>query len=201
MDSTRSLIDPFMPKIEEWVDRSQRTVRADKLTNASSYWVHRGRADDAAGGRAGEGNSGGPATVVLTGRGWPSPVSGCGSTGEMGPESAWSGRWKRARDAVVPRMAGVVPLPGGDPGLGPDPAHGDLVHRLHFAGDRRGTDLSTHRQREDDDHRPGHRDRGPSSSSRGRRTPLRPASARLRPVRSRVHMGAARPPSVSRRRT
>ncbi|WP_443050554.1 hypothetical protein [Streptomyces sp. NBC_00286] len=44
-----------MPEIEEWVDRSQRTVRADKLTNASSYWVHRGRADDAAGGRAGEG--------------------------------------------------------------------------------------------------------------------------------------------------
>ena len=25
------MIDPFMPKIEEWVDRPQGTVRADKL--------------------------------------------------------------------------------------------------------------------------------------------------------------------------
>ena len=47
------------------------------------------------------------------------------------PEGAWSGRWKRARDAVVLRMAGVVPL------------------------------LLTDNDKTDD-HRLGHRDRGPS---------------------------------------
>lgn len=113
----------------------------------------------------------------------------------MGPESAWSERCGRARDAVVLRVAGLVAIPGGDPGLGPAPAHGDLVHRLHVAGDRRGTDLCAHRQREDDDHRPGRRDRGPSSSSRCRGPPLRPASPHVRPVRSRVQgrLGGHRP--------
>jgi hypothetical protein len=83
------------------------------------------------------------------------------------------------------RFRVVIPVRDGGP------AHGDLVHRLRFAGDRRGTDLSTHRQREDDDHRPGHRDRGPPPSSRGRRTPLWPASTHLRPVRSRVQRGGS----------
>ncbi len=44
--------------------------------------VRRGRADDTAGGRAGEGNGGGPVTVVRTGRGSSSPVPGFSSTGD-----------------------------------------------------------------------------------------------------------------------
>ncbi len=96
--------------------------------------VRRGRADDAAGGRAGEGNSGGPATVVLTGR-W----------------IAEPGLWFQFDWGSGPKV--------------PGPAVEASARRCCSAHGWRGPAF-THRQREDDDHRLGHRDRGPSSSSR-----------------------------------
>ncbi|MEU7649949.1 hypothetical protein [Streptomyces huasconensis] len=97
------LIDLFIPKIEEWVDRSQGAVRADKVherlqlvgftgdermtRHAVAKAKERWRADNRRTYRSGRSHRAGSLVAVRLG---------------MGPECAWSGRRRRAGDAAVP---------------------------------------------------------------------------------------------------
>ena len=90
-------------------------------------------------------------------------------------------------------------VPGGDPGLGPDPAHADHVPGCDAAPPGRGPDLCPDRQPEDRQHRSRGRGPGAASADRRGRPALRHAGPYLRPFRSGVQ-GRDRGDGRSRRR-
>lgn len=60
------MIDGYMPKIEEWVERSKGKVRGDVVhSRLVALGVHQDRADHPAGGRAGQGRVAGRAPAHL----------------------------------------------------------------------------------------------------------------------------------------
>lgn len=114
------IIDPFLPKIEEWVERSQGKVRADvcheKLQalgySGSDRTVRRAVAEAKASWRAGR---------RRVYRPW-IPEPGMWAQWDWGQGPVIDGRPTNLFCVV-----GVVEVPGGDPDVGPDVADGDRV--------------------------------------------------------------------------
>ena len=117
----RRLIDPFLAKVEEWVDRSKGKIRADKVHGGWSRWASAGSerttrravAEVKAAWRAGH---------RRTYRPW-IPEPGMWLQWDWGDGPQIGGR----KTQLFCCVAGLVPVPGGDPDLGPDAGHADLV--------------------------------------------------------------------------
>ena len=102
------LIDPHLAKIEEWVERSNGKIRADVVARqARGGRVRRVGAHGAPGGGRGEGELSGRAAAGVS-----AVDPGAGDVGAVGLGSGPDGR--RPGDEPVLRLAGVVPVPGGD---------------------------------------------------------------------------------------
>ena len=161
------IIDPWLAKIEEWVERSLcQDPRRSLLCQAESVGV-RGFGPHGApsGGGGQEELRGGSAAGVSA----VDPRAGhVGAVGlGRGPGHFW------AKDESVLCVAGVVEVPGGDRDLGPHPAHGDWLCGSGDASLWRRSNLLAHRQRAHGHDRPHRWDRcAPSGDGRGRR-PLR----------------------------
>jgi hypothetical protein len=106
------LIDPFLPKLEEWVERSQGKIRGDVVFDkleplgfaGSGRTVRRALAQVKANYRAGE--TAGVSAVDHR----------AGNVGPVGLGSWPVGEW--STNPLVVCLAGVVPVPGGGPDLG-----------------------------------------------------------------------------------
>ena len=131
---------------------------------------------DPAGGRGGEGGlAGGPAAAL------PAVGAGAGDVAAVGLGRRAADRGRKTQ--LFCGVAGLVPVPGGDPGLGPAAGHPDLVHRPGAARRRRGADLPADRQRAHRHHGPRRRDPGAAPGD-GRAGPaLRLQGGDLRAVR------------------
>ena len=168
------ILDPYLAKLEEWVERSHGRVRADvaheKLLRPR---LRRLRADHAAcGGRDQARVRGRPSARLpaLDPRArHVVPVR----LGQGPPD-------RRARHAALVRLARLEPVPGGHPDLGPHAADGDRLPRRDAAPVRRRPHLCPHRQRADGHGRPGGRDRREAPDPRRRGPPLWPRHPRLR---------------------
>ena len=156
------LIDGFMPKIEEWVERSNGRVRGDvvfdKLDLARLRRVGPYRPPSAR-----------DREVELEGR----PAAGlsavgcrAGDVGAVGLGSRPEDR--RATDVSVLRVVGVVPVPGRVRRVGQDVADRDRVLGPFDARVRGCADVLVDGQRTNRLHRPHRRDRGPASVDRCR---------------------------------
>ncbi len=181
------LIDPYLEKIEELVERSHGHVRADVVHD--DHIVPMGFAgDERTTRRAGGGRQGG---VVV---GTAPHLSAVGPRArDVGPVRLGQGpRGRRPRGPAcsAPGWRGAASGWSSRPGTGP--CHDDGLHRRHPAPHRRRAHLPAHRQRADRDHRPGG---GPGRAppGDGLRRPAttawrwRPASPTTpRPTRSRV---------------
>ena len=161
----KRIIDPWMAKIEEWVERSCGKIRADRCYaklkalgfEGSDRTVRRAVAE------AKKSFGAGRRRVY---RPWiPEPGMWAQWGLGRGPDHFW------AKDESVLCVAGVVEVPGGDRDLGPHPAHGD---RLCGSGDAslwRRCDVLAHRQRAHGHDRSRRWDRcAPSGDGRGRRS-------------------------------
>ena len=104
-------IDPFLDKVEEWVDALREDPRRRGAPQAGRDGLHRDRALDEAGGRGGEG--GVEAGHRRTYRPWV-PEPGLWLQFDWGKGPDVGGR----EDLAVLCLAGLVAVPGGDPGLG-----------------------------------------------------------------------------------
>ena len=137
------LIDAFLPKLEEWVQRSRgQAARRHRPPQAGRLGLSGVDAHDPAGGGRGEGE--------LAGRADPGAPAVAARAGDVGAvrlrrRPAGGGR----ADPAVLRLAGLVALPGGAADPGQDAAHGDRRGGHHAAPRRRGAHLPAHRQRED----------------------------------------------------
>jgi len=135
------IIDPYLEKIEELVERSHGKVRADvvhdnhlcpyglRLVTSARRAVRSPRPRR-------------PMTSVTaapTDRGCPNQGCGHSTTGQ-------GSRSVRTADVSVLCLGGLEPVPGGGSHLGPHPSHHIGVRRRHVAPFRGGTDLPTHRQ-------------------------------------------------------
>ena len=131
------LIDPFLDKIEEWVDRSEGKVRADIVHErlavmgfgGNERTTRRAVAAAKARWRAGHRRTYRP-WITEPGL-WLQWDWGKGPL-VPGPDGAAAGH------AAVLRVAGVVPVPGGAAHVGPDAADADRVPGRDAAADRRG---------------------------------------------------------------
>ncbi len=137
----KRIVDPWMAKIEEWVERSCGKIRADRCHaklkalgfEGSDRTVRRAAAE------AKKSFAAGRRRVY---RPW---------IGEPGMWAQWD--WGAGpviagpKDGSVLCVAGVVEVPGGDRGLGPHPAHGDCLCGSGDASLWRRCDVLAHRQR------------------------------------------------------
>ena len=171
------LIDGFMDKVEELVDRSQGEdpggrgapqARRDGLPGVGAV--------DPAGGRGGEGGLAGGQAKAL-----PALDTRAGDVAAVGLGRRAADQ--RPEDAAVRGVAGLVPVPGGDPGLGPAARHADLVHRPGAARRRRGADLPADRQRAHRHHGPRRGDPGAAPGDGRARPALRLQGGDVRAVR------------------
>ena len=163
----KRIIDPWLAKIEEWVERSCGKIRADRCHaklkalgfEGSDRTVRRAVAE------AKKSFGAGRRRVY---RPWiPEP----GMWAQVGLGRGSSHR--RAADESVLCVAGVVEVPGGDRDLGPHAAHGDRLCRPCHEGLRWCTDVLAHRQRAHGHDRSRRWDRCAPSGDRCGRRPLR----------------------------
>ena len=161
------LIDEFLDKIEEWVDRSEGRIRADVVHDKLVAMGFTGseRTTRRAVGAARKAWWSGHRRVF---RPWvPEPGLWLQFDWGDGP------RDRRPAHVVVLRVAGLVPVPGGAADLGPHAADAAGLSGRDAAPARWGADVCVDRQREDRHrraHRPG---AGPASRCGGRRAALR----------------------------
>lgn len=106
------LVDPFLAKVEEWVDHSEGKVRADVVFERLGPLGVRGfGADGAPSGRFGEGQLAGREAAGVS-----ALDHRAGDVGAVGLGSRPCRLWPS--DPVVVRLVGVVPFPGGVPDVG-----------------------------------------------------------------------------------
>ena len=138
------LIDPFLEKIEEWVERSEGKVRADIVHDRLAAMEFAGderttrRAVAAAKARWRAGHRRTYRPWITEPGLWLQWDWGKGPL-VPGPDRGAAGH------AAVLRVAGVVPVPGGAAHLGPDAADADRVPGCDAAADRRGDGLRADR--------------------------------------------------------
>lgn len=110
---------------------------------------------------------------------------GCNSTGE-GPNVIGPGGFMRSILLFCVWLAGVVRLPGGDPGVGSNVDDVDRVPRCHCAPLRWSADLRVDRQSAHGQHRSRRRYGGIPSADRRNSPPLGHGGAHLCALRPRV---------------
>jgi hypothetical protein len=96
----------------------------------------------------------------------------------VGLRRGTEGSWQK--DLPVLRLAGLEPLPGGLPDLGPIAADGHRLPGRRCKKVRRGADLRLDGQREDGDHHPRRRAPGKEPADGRGGTPLRHHGSHLR---------------------
>ena len=108
-------IDPFLPKVEEWVERSLGKIRADVVfRRLRRLGVHRLGPHGAPGGRRSQ--------AALPPRQPPGLSALDPRAGHVGPVGLGRGAPHRgSAHQPVLCLAGLEPPPGGDPDLGPHP--------------------------------------------------------------------------------
>ena len=137
------LIDEFLDKIEEWVDRSEGQIRADVVHDKLVAMGFTGseRTTRRAVGAAQKAWWAGHRRVF---RPW-MPEPGLWLQFDWGDGPRIAGR----PHVVVLRLAGLVPVPGGAADLGPHAADAAGLSGRDPAPSGRGADLCADRQRED----------------------------------------------------
>lgn len=119
-DRRPRMIDKFLPKMAEWVERFKGRARADVIP-------------------------GGLVGLRLTGV--ERTTRRALVAGRPGGRPAGAGPgWDAAADVAVPRQAGLVQGPGSDPGVGPDHSEPDRLPGCHPTPDRRSPHSRAHRQ-------------------------------------------------------
>ena len=161
------IIDPWLPKIEEWVERSHAKIRADRAFDklkalgftGSERTVRRAVAEVKANHRRGR---------RRVYRPW---IPRAGHVGAVGLGRRSGHFW--AKDESVLCVAGVVEVPGGGRDLGSHPADGDRLSGSSDASLWRRPDLLAHRQRAHGHDRSRRRGAGQASGDGRGRRPLR----------------------------
>ena len=130
------IIDPFLPKIEEWVERSHAKIRADRAFDKLTALGYTGSM------KAGAFTPARPTIAVVGGGciGRGSPSRACGRNG-LGRRSGHRG----PKDESVLCVAGVVAVPGGGAVLGSQVGDGDRLCGSGDASLRRRSDVLAHR--------------------------------------------------------
>ena len=177
------VIDGFLPKLEELVERSKGRVRADVAHEKITAM-----------GFAGSERTTRRAVARLK-KAWHSgrrrvfrPVGpGAGDVGAVRLRGRPGGR--RGGDGAVLPVAGLVEVPGRAPAAGQDPGVGLGRRRRRAAPGRRGAGLPADRQREDGHRRARGRDAGAEPRGGGVRPALRADGRDLRALRPGVQGG------------
>ena len=173
------LIDPYLEKIEELVERSKGKVRADVVHQR--HLVPMGFSGDERTTRR---------AVAVAKEHY---AAGHQHLSSLDPRARHVGPVRLGhrpcgpwpQDLPVLRVARLEPVPGRHPDVGPHPADRTQLHRRHAPPVRRCAHLPAHRQRADGHDRPRLRPRGPPPAHGGGRSLLWPVDRHLYPLRPR----------------